>query len=515
MSEISPARNATAAPAAWLPLTALPGRRFAVLFVLLGIAVLVPLALTEVPPLVDYPNHLARMHILAELKSSPVLQRFYAAEWRPIPNLAMDAIVPLLAQIMPVALAEKLFVGATLLLLAGGAALLHRTVFGHWSGWPALAFLLLYNRVLLWGFVNFLFATGLASLALAAWIALSRRPFAVRMAVAISCGLVIYFAHLLAFGFFALMVLGYEFGEFFRGRRSMARAIAALALIACCAVPPLVILALGSPDTASGAIEFGRFYRKFDLPFSIFDNYSRTFDVICFAIAVLGMAYAYWRRWLHLAPPLVPPLILLVVAWFALPTHLFTASGADHRVPLAIALLLIAATKWEGGSALAQRCFAAVALAMFVIRLGVVAVSWHASDRLYAELLPAIDQIPVGSRVAVAFPPGAVHAEATPLLHFPALAATRRDAFVPTLFASPAQQPMAFQPAYAELARRAPAEALWSTYVDGETTADLSAALGAFDYVIFVAPRSFVVPPRPELQPIFAAPRFVLLRIVK
>jgi hypothetical protein len=84
--------------------TALPAlgpRRFALLFAALFAAAAVPVLVCDTLPLFDYPNHLARMHILADLARSPDLQRFYTIEWRPVPNLAMDAIVPALAHIMP------------------------------------------------------------------------------------------------------------------------------------------------------------------------------------------------------------------------------------------------------------------------------------------------------------------------------------------------------------------------------------------------------------------------------
>src|SRR5215469_4772948 len=53
-----------------------------------------PVLLTAAPPLVDYPNHLARMHIIGALGASPTLGQFYELVWRPIPNLAMDVVVP-------------------------------------------------------------------------------------------------------------------------------------------------------------------------------------------------------------------------------------------------------------------------------------------------------------------------------------------------------------------------------------------------------------------------------------
>src|SRR5260221_451170 len=164
-------------PASMRAATDLPAlglRRFALLFAALFAAAAAPVLMCDTLPLFDYPNHLARMHILADLARSPDLQRFYEIAWRPVPDLAMDAIVPMLAQVMPLDWAAKAFVLLTLLLLVGGAAALHRTLFGVWSAWPCLAFLLLYSRILLWGFLNYLFGLGLGLCALALWIALRR-----------------------------------------------------------------------------------------------------------------------------------------------------------------------------------------------------------------------------------------------------------------------------------------------------------------------------------------------------
>ena len=69
--------------------------------------VAVPLFSTVLPPLFDYPNHLARMHLLSEGGN-----QFYAVHWEPLPNLAQDLIVPPLARLMPLDIASKLFLVA-------------------------------------------------------------------------------------------------------------------------------------------------------------------------------------------------------------------------------------------------------------------------------------------------------------------------------------------------------------------------------------------------------------------
>ncbi|MCI3953039.1 MAG: conserved rane protein of unknown function, partial [Burkholderiales bacterium] len=120
-------------------------------------ASLVPVWMVTLPPLDDYPNHLARIHILLNGALSESLSQFYDVRWTVIPNLAMDIIVPPLARFMPLEAAGKVFVTLVITLLATGSLALHYTVHKRLSPWPWLAFLFLYNGIFLLGILNFLF----------------------------------------------------------------------------------------------------------------------------------------------------------------------------------------------------------------------------------------------------------------------------------------------------------------------------------------------------------------------
>ena len=61
---------------------------------LLSVVLLTPLLITDVPPLLDYPNHLARFALLAAARGDPVLGPIFTPHWAIIPNLAADVIVP-------------------------------------------------------------------------------------------------------------------------------------------------------------------------------------------------------------------------------------------------------------------------------------------------------------------------------------------------------------------------------------------------------------------------------------
>ncbi len=481
---------------------------FAILFALLLALSCVPLLLTALPPLLDYPNHLARMYLLPHLPDA-ALARYYIVQWAPMPDLAMDGIVPYLARIMPLEWAGKLFIVLIFLLLAGGAAVIHRTVFGRWSLWPLLAFLLLYTRLLLWGFMSFLFGSGLALLAFAGWIALGRRHWLLRLVLGTVFALAIYLSHLLAFGMYAVMIAAYEFGQIWLQRKRVAAALRDLVIGG---APFLPALALMMQNSSTGRIIFASPLRKLDLLFSVFDNYSRPFDVVCFVLIVLAVGFAYWRRWVRLAPEIVLPVLGLVAVYIAMPTQLFTAAGVDRRIPMMIFLLLIGGSTWQARAARIEPRFMAGVALLFAVRLAVIAAIWFQAGRLYAQLLPGLDRLPQGSCVAVSFGKDSIQVAKAPLTHFPALAVMRREALVPTIFHYPMQQPIALQQDADHLADLLSPDLLWYQYVADSTplTQEAMAALQRCGHVVFVDPYPFTLKNTAGLTPEFVTPRFKL-----
>ena len=199
------------------------------------------------------------MHVLTALAGSPELARFYALAWAAIPDLAVDATVPWLAKLMPVETAMRLFLVILLLGTAGGCVALHRALFRRWSLWPLCAFLLLYNRMLLWGFLNYLAGVALALWALAAWVALERQPVALRIAVGALFATAIYLAHLAAFGAYAVALLVFAAAtEQFTSRRALGRVAPALATLA----PPALLFLASSTSSAPSEIGYGNILQK-------------------------------------------------------------------------------------------------------------------------------------------------------------------------------------------------------------------------------------------------------------
>jgi len=201
-------RRSSMAGAPVAPALALPEpMRLALLWIVATAAVLVPLAFATVPPLVDYPNHLARLAILAGQAGS---SGNYVAAWRFLPNLAMDLIVPPLAVMIGVVQATRLFLALTLAGLLAGSMTLHRAVFGRWSAWPLCVAPFLFNAALFWGLLAFLFAGAGYLFGLAAWLRIDdRRPLA-RAALFTAVGLALLMLHAVAFGMLAVSIIAIE-----------------------------------------------------------------------------------------------------------------------------------------------------------------------------------------------------------------------------------------------------------------------------------------------------------------
>ena len=477
------------------------------------VLVTVPLFSTVLPPLFDYPNHLARMHLLKQGGDA-----FDAVRWGPLPNLAEDLIVPPLARLIPLEIASRLFLGMTFGLIAGGAILLNRAATGAWRLWPLLAFLLLYNRIFLWGFVNYLFGIGLALGGAALWLALERERRWLRIFSSSLVALACFFSHIAAFGFYALVISGVEAAPAFAelGARRWPAFVRRIGIAGAQFVVPTALFLGNWQAEAGGAVSYAGFWRKADLLFSVFDNYDRTFDVACFALFLGLIGWLAWTRRLRLMPRLGWAACLVFAAYLLLPSQMYGGSGADHRLPTAWFLLLVASSAPRFPSRRAAIAIGIAAASVLLVRLTVIEHVWLEADRIYSADLVGIDALPRGVKLAVAYPADAVHVVGIPEVHLATLAIPRREAFVPTLFALPAQQPVALRPPYLALAEAVPPQRLWAGLVGGDSIelVRLLPALQKYDYIVFTDHRPVRVPSSRCIEPVFERPTFQIFTVV-
>jgi hypothetical protein len=168
-------------------------------FSLLAAAAFLPVLLTPIPAMVDYPNHLARMYILTQ-DGAPDANPYYEVAWALYPNLAMDLLVPRLATLIGVENATRVFLLFSQLLIVTGAALLERVVKEHihLAGFAAL--MVLYCLPFAWGFINFEFGLGAALWAVAIYLMIAERGLATRFIVNAAFVAVLFLAHFFSLG---------------------------------------------------------------------------------------------------------------------------------------------------------------------------------------------------------------------------------------------------------------------------------------------------------------------------
>src|SRR5262249_32062082 len=128
----------------------------------------------EVPPLTDYPNHLARGFFLAFGADDAVLNSMFAANWEIIPNLATDILLPPLMRIASPLIAGKLVIALAVLLPTTGTIALNFACFKRLSLWPFCSGFVTYNLMFFLGLLDFYLAIGVALWGSAMWFSTSR-----------------------------------------------------------------------------------------------------------------------------------------------------------------------------------------------------------------------------------------------------------------------------------------------------------------------------------------------------
>jgi hypothetical protein len=509
------------------------GRQIAILFVTLAAIASVPILLYPWPPLSDYINHLARMHVIATVGSDRDLALFYQVQWQVIPNLMMDLIVPILQRVMNVYLAGQVYTIMTFVLILSGTLALNRQLYRHWSVLPLIGFPLLYNNVFLVGTMNYLFGIGLALWALASWVALRERALPLRLAVSTLFVLALFFCHLFAVGVYGLGLLAFELYRLLALRRepltrdrAMHRRLPAWADFLASGLPflPVLPLLLMSPTWGLRWDFTWEFNGKLKGLLFVIEVYSRSATFFLATIVAIAALFAVRYRALRFHPFGWVLLAVGTATYLALPRVLFDTYMADQRLPIALAFMIIACAHLDLRDEFVRRGFATVLVLLLAVRAFEVQGVWRDLSRGTASFRDSVRHIERGSKVLVAYadPDNGDNARDLWLTHAACLAIIERSALVTTAFTVLGKQVMHVRRDYRDrvdtedgtppsvrqlLSHTEPTDwdddpPYWSHW-----TTD-------FDYLyILFTERDYANPDPTRLTPVFAGYRFVLYHI--
>src|ERR1700682_6052857 len=402
----------------------------AVLF--LAAALLVPIWNAAFPPLLDYPNHLARSFLLAHLGDPAfTFNRFYRADWGAYPYLGMDASLAILGRLLPIETAGRVFLSFCALALPAAAWFFLQQVNPGDDATPLWALLIAWNVFFLEGFLNFDLSLGVGFLALGLWLRwLAKRGIA-RWVAALATFTALYFTHLLGFGIAGLVVVAYLAFDL----RPLRDWIWSGAL----ALPGMAFyLHLSRVGLSVHKIVLHGFAEKLDSLGMILHGYSPALDSISLAALGAWFLAALWRnpefrwnrQWLAIAA-------FLFLLFWAIPWMWGEGSDLDIRV-LPVLFVVILATASVGRRA---KWLAAIPLLLFAARTVNMTQHFAAAQPELAGLARSFDAVP---RDALVLPivEGDQDPIERPFTHFWAYGVIRRGWFSPYLMDAPGETPM-------------------------------------------------------------------------
>lgn len=422
----------------------------AVLFAAFTLLISIPIWTHPLPPLSDYVNHLARMHVIATLSKNPQLARFYELDWDVIPNLTMDLIVPVLARFMNVYVAGQVFIVSMFALIISGVLALNRALIGRWSVFPLVAFPLVYNYVFLVGLMNYMFGIGVALWALAGWIALRERTWPLRFVLSTVCVVALFFCHLSALGVYGVGLLAFEVSRLWQQRlepwprRILDFVASGLPFLA--AAPLLDV----SPTMQLVGSTYWEQRGKIDGLMYVISDYS---DIAAFALIAVMAASIIWsvrHRVLRFHPLAISLLFVSAAVYIALPRIMFDTYMTDQRVPIGIAYMLFACGDLELRRRLVRRAFMVVLIVIIAARLIEIDFNWSQLSDSTSELRSSVRRIAPGSKVFVAYADRSLGEDVRDLglVHAACIATIERSALVTTLFTVEGKQVLHVRPEF-------------------------------------------------------------------
>ena len=439
-------------------------RRKVITIICLTVSIL-PLFLVRMPIVMDFPNHLARLWILAGGHLSGPLACVYEPHWvNASTNIAVDAFSTLLARFLSLNIVTKILLVLLFVGPPAGAALLNRSVFKSWHPWQISFFMLTWTTTSIAGFMSF--QIGLAAALTAAVI--DNRFAGSALFRFLRCtltGMLLLLIHPFSLAFFIILAWGLDIGENLSPsatKERLAQIIKSTLLLGVAGAIPILILFAASPNPPGAYASTGPaiqwlFSAKdaFKSLLSPLVTYHRGFDyVLTFSLwAVLMWSALFGKIRVHhgLGIAAAVLFILSIVA----PSSIGDASWLQHRFSLMAFLTLMAALRPElGWQRRRELVLAVILLAALSLRAGWITGIWMERQKDINSLYEATQDVPAGSSVLPVmqwpadcketpvgrFVVGSPYTKYEPAFrHMPALLVIERQIFIPTLFTVPGQ----------------------------------------------------------------------------
>jgi hypothetical protein len=410
-------------------------RAHRIVWALLSIGCVAVLLAPRFLPFYDYPEWVLQGQIVHDLWTGagsngiPVAQ-LYAMLPVPVPNLAAPVGIALLAFVMPIAMAGRIFLVLGVLGFGYGYGFLVRRLQGQPTVLEFTGFIWAFGYFLDRGYVSYLFGLPIAFVGIGLAHQIVHRP-AGRWRLGVLCALQVlaFLAHLVPWGVLVLVVSCYAVALYRsdRGRQALrllatSAAPAALLIWYAAAAPEAGHLALYPTlrDKLVSLAETVQFFPRLDpYPGSVASFPAQ----LLLTVAMIGIVWWNIRRrstWQALRTPLAAAaLILATVAVLDPVDNVNSLTKPDQRLLLPAILLLLAAVPWKPARARSTVAVAGVVSVSLVLH-GLALISL---DAPLQRVFDAIDTVPDNVAVATLAVPsdGGCRPQAGPSIGIPSL----------------------------------------------------------------------------------------------
>lgn len=414
-----------------------------------GAVIALHLAVIWIPAyngIVDLPYHLARAWAMHHYADIPFLQNLFLLDLKPMPNLAIDLLVPPLLSVLSPIPAAKVFLSLLVLLFAAGCHLAGQAFYGRpvWTA-PAAA-CCVFNATYLFGFVNSVAGSAFFLLAFALWMRFRARWTPLRWAVFALLILAAYLSHLSGFVFTAMAIGIVHLRELPARRPDRGDLTGWLAFLPAVAVH---VYPWSNKVHMNGEIIWAPLRTKLIALGSCLFAYQDWASLLILLLAAAGLAIAFTRGGAGFGS--LPA--WLAIAFFAAcllsPSQITSGGGsaAEARFPppaTVFLLLAIPAVSPRG----AQRIALALLYGALLFRLGNVGWNLLETSRAAEQQLVALDQVAPQTTILEIFlesPDRQTGKRQRGNIHLPSYALIRRQAVSSDFWGVRGVQPLYFR----------------------------------------------------------------------
>jgi hypothetical protein len=406
------------------------------LLALIVVFLLLPLWIVRYPPLLDYPDHLARAFILVHINDPAYsFSKSYFTEWGAYPYLGMDLSLIALQYLFPPLVAGRVLLSICVLLVPlSGWWFLRQANPGH-SALALWTLLLSYDPFFLYGFVNFQLGLALCFFTLGLWLRYLEKSTTRRWLIALALATCCYFTHLIAFGIAGFIVLVYSLAR----RLNLSQLLWSGTLF----IPGLILFLLSRIGSYNGTeAQFQSVRQKLSaISTQLLHTYSQRLELFAFCAIILCLLAAWLRNHeFHWNTAWLIVFLAVLGLYLALPYELGDTWLIDVRLIPALFLLLLAVAKLGRR----QRALALVALLLFAMSTVDIVCNFRSQQPPLLNMAQAIQILPRNVRLFPIINRDIVQDDLLhqTYAHFWAYAIIQRGALAPYLFDLKGQTPL-------------------------------------------------------------------------